>query len=179
VLFLGVDWKRKGGEIAVDAIKWLNENGIKSVLHIVGIQELDSSIANLPYVDNVGRLNKNDATQYNRLIELIKGSHCMLLPTMAECAGIAFVEASAYGLPSFTHDTGGVKDYVMNGVNGYTLPLGSTAEDFGRKIKECVQNGELGKMSETAIELYKSTLNWDNWAKEVTKVLMKVAKVEG
>lgn len=27
LLFLGVDWKRKGGQIAVDACKWLNENG--------------------------------------------------------------------------------------------------------------------------------------------------------
>lgn len=32
LLFLGVDWKRKGGQIAVDACKWLNENGVHATL---------------------------------------------------------------------------------------------------------------------------------------------------
>lgn len=54
ILFLGVDWKRKGGQIAVDACKWLNENGVLATLHIVGIKELDESIKKLPYVDYVG-----------------------------------------------------------------------------------------------------------------------------
>lgn len=101
ILFLGVDWKRKGGQIAVDACKWLNENGVLATLHIVGIKELDESIKKLPYVDYVGFLNKNYPEQHNRLVAVIKQYHCMLLPILAECSAIAFCESSANGLPVF------------------------------------------------------------------------------
>ena len=173
ILFLGVDWKRKGGQIAVDACKWLNENGVLATLHIVGIKELDESIKELPYVDYVGFLNKNYPEQYNRLVAVIKQCHCMLLPTLAECSAIAFSESSANGLPVFSHLTGGVGNYVYNGINGYLLPLGSTGVDFGTKIKECLECGELKKMSETAKGVYKEKLNWNVWANKVEKILIK------
>lgn len=176
ILFLGVDWKRKGGGIAVDACKWLNENGVPTTLHIVGIKELDESIKKLPYVDYVGFLNKNYPEQYNRLVEVIKQCHCMLLPTLAECSAIAFCESSANGLPVFSHLTGGVSNYVYDGRNGYLLPLGSTGADFGAKIKECLESGELRRMSETAKEVYKEKLNWNVWAEKVEVVINNVLR---
>lgn len=171
ILFLGVDWKRKGGQIAVNACKWLNENGVPATLHIVGIKDLGESIKKLPYVDYVGFLNKNYPEQYNRLVAVIKQCHCMLLPTLQEAAGIAFCECSAYGLPSFTHLTGGTGNYVYNGRNGYLLPLGSTGADFGAKIKECLESGELKRMSEAAKDVYKEKLNWNVWASKVENII--------
>lgn len=173
ILFLGVDWKRKGGQIAVDACKWLNENGVPATLHIVGIKDLDESIKVLPYVDYVGFLNKNYPEQYNRLVAVIKQCHCMLLPTLAECSAIAFCESSANGLPVFSHLTGGVSNYVYNGRNGYLLPLGSTGADFGAKIKECLESSQLENMSKTAKDVYKEKLNWNVWASKVEKILIK------
>ena len=32
--------------------------------------------------------------------------------------------------PVITYDTGGVGNYVINGLNGYRLPLSSDAKDF-------------------------------------------------
>ena len=174
ILFLGVDWKRKGGQIAVDACKWLNENGVLATLHIVGIKELDESIKELPYVDYVGFLNKNYPEQYNRLVAVIKQCHCMLLPTLQEAAGIAFCECSAYGLPSFTHLTGGTGNYVYKRKNGYLLPLGSTGADFGARIKDCLESGELKKMSETAKDVYKDKLNWKVWANKVERIIRNI-----
>lgn len=107
VLFLGVDWVRKGGEIAVNTCKLLNDSSIKTTLHIVGIKNLDSEICNLPFVDNISFLDKNDPSQYKLLLKIISQCHLLLLPTSAECAGIAFLEASAFGLPVFTYKTGG------------------------------------------------------------------------
>ncbi len=44
------------------------------------------------------------------------------------------VEAAMYGLPAFTHNTGGVMSYVEDGVTGRGLQLGSTGEDFANAI---------------------------------------------
>lgn len=105
LLFLGVDWIRKGGDIAVEATRYLNDNGIPTTLHIVGIPNLNNDIANLPYVKNYGFLNKNNPDDYNQLVSIIQQSHCLLLPTTAECAGIVFCESSANGIPIFTYNT--------------------------------------------------------------------------
>lgn len=173
ILFLGVDWARKGGDIAVDAIDWLNSNGIKSTLHIVGCEPPEKVKGN-PDVRCHGFKNKNIKKEYDELVHLIQESHLLMLPTIAECAGIVFAEASAYGLPIFTHDTGGIPNYVKNGVNGYRLPLGCTGEDFGKKIKETIDNGELSKLSDGGRKLYKDRLNWERWGCEVKKIIDEV-----
>lgn len=174
LLFLGVDWIRKGGDIAVSACRYLNEQGIKATLHIVGVHQLDETIQSLPYIDFIGFLNKNIPHDYNKLITVIEQCHCMLLPTVAECAGIAFCESSAYGLPTFSHVTGGVENYVVNGVNGYLLPLGSTGKDFGQKIMECWRSGEIEQMSATSRKLYEQRLNWKEWQSKVEEIVARL-----
>lgn len=171
ILFLGIDWIRKGGDIAVEATKYLNDNGIPSTLHIVGIRNLDNNIVNLPFVKNYGFLNKNNPDNYNQLVSIIQQSHCLLLPTKAECSAIAFCESSANGLPIFTYNTGGVSNYVENGKNGYMLPIGSSGHEFGKKISECLQSGELEKMSKTAVDVYNKKLNWTVWGYKFENIL--------
>ena len=105
------------------------------------------------------------------MVSIIQQSHCLLLPTKAECAGIVFCESSANGLPIFTYNTGGVANYVENGRNGYMLSLGATGKDFGQKIRECLDSGELEKMSEFAVSMYKEKLNWQVWGQKVEKII--------
>ena len=174
LLFLGVEWIRKGGRIAVEACGWLNRSGVPATLHIVGIRNLDQETRSLPFVDYVGFLNKNIPEQYRRLVDVIGKCHCMLLPTLAECSAIAFCESSANGLPVFSHKTGGVGNYVLDGVNGYLLPIGSTGEDFGSRIKQCLESGELERMSESARILYRSRLNWEVWAGKVERIISSI-----
>lgn len=171
ILFMGVEWSRKGGDVAVEAVRWLNENGIDSTLHIVGIRDLHKHVASLPYVDCVGFLNKNIAKEYQKFVGIIKRCHLLLLPTKAECSGIAFCEASAYGLPVFTYKTGGIPNYIQNGVNGYMLPIGSTGEDFGRGIKSSLQSGELERMSQAAVKIYRTKLNWGIWQHRMERII--------
>ena len=175
LLFVGVDWKRKGGDIAVAACKWLNDNGVDATLHVVGIKSLDPGIASLPYVENHGFLNKNIDGDYSKLMSLYDQTDCFLLPTLAECTGVSFCEASAYGLPCFTHDTGGVGDYVLEGESGHLLPLGSSGEDFGKAIKRSLEDGEMRKLSIGASRVAKERLNWDAWADSMEEVIEKVA----
>ena len=118
----------------------------------------------LPYVDFIGFLNKNKEEEYRKFIQIISSSDIFILPTKAECAGIVFAEASAYGLPIFTYDTGGVGNYVINEINGYRLPLKCNANEFSEQIKDCVTTKKLDQMHKTAVILYKERLNWDRWS---------------
>lgn len=163
LLFVGVDWVRKGGEIAVECTKLLNEKdpSKKYILHFVG--------CNPPYqikdehIKFYGFLNRNIPEQAQLMISLREQADLFVLPTRAECAGIVFCESSAYGIPSITFDTGGIGDYVINGENGYRLPMGSKAEDFANKIFEILSDSEkLEYMQKKAAEMYNERMNWDS-----------------
>lgn len=174
VLFLGVDWERKGGEIAIDCCRILNERRIKTILHIVGIRNLKEQYRQSCFVVDHGFLNKNRPEEYKQLIEIINVCHILLLPTKAECAGIAFAESSAFGLPIFTYDTGGISNYVKNGVNGYRLNIQSKGEDFADKIIECIKKEKLVRLQEGCYQMYQERLNWNIWKLSFVNLMNKL-----
>lgn len=177
ILFSGVDWFRKGAPQAIEAVGELRKMGYDAKLHICGIKCPPQEYLPFPdYVINHGFLDKNDALQYKTYIEVIKKSHIFLLPTSAECAGIVFSEASAYGLPIYTYDTGGVGNYVVNGVNGYRLPLGTTGLDFAKAIHMSIMQNELQQLSDGGRKLFKTDLSWNAWSYKFSLFFQDILK---
>lgn len=171
ILFSGVEWQRKGGDIAVETVRLLNEQGIKAKLFIVGIKNLLKQYEDLPYIEYVGFLNKNAPEQYNRYVRLWKEANIFLLPTRAECSAIVYCEASAYGVPIFTYDTGGTGDYVIDGVNGYKLPLSSSAADFADCIKRNLDATLLQALHNGGLKLYRDKLSWPAWSRRFREIM--------
>lgn len=108
LLLVGVEWKRKGVDIAIDCVRLLNkrQNKYSFDLTIIGVDK-PASQEYEPYIHILGRLNKDVPEEYDRMISYYQNSDLFLLPTKAECAGIVFAEAAEYGMPSITHKTGG------------------------------------------------------------------------
>jgi len=177
ILFSGIDWNRKGGPIAVETVRILNEKGIKATLTMVGIQKIPEDVTNLPYVTNIGFLNKNDENQYKRYINIWINSHIFLLPTKAECSATVFCEASSFGVPAITYDTGGLGSYVFDGINGYKLPLSSTARDFANCIADIVESGQIKNLSEGSKKLYATTLSWSVWSRKFKEIIQNYTAV--
>lgn len=98
----------------------------------------------------------------------------MILPTRVECSGIVFNEASGFGVPTFTTDTGGISNYVKNGVNGYRLPLSATGEEFADKLEEIIQNDELPSLSANAKKVYEESNSWDAWGKKINVLMDEI-----
>lgn len=170
ILFSGVDWSRKGGDIAVETTRLLIQQGIDAKLHIVGIRELPAYCQTLDFIVHAGFLDKNIPLQYKEYIRLIRTCHILLLPTLAECAGIVFCEASAFGLPSYTFDTGGTSNYVINGINGYALQ-DADAHCFARQIRQDLEGGRLPILRKQAMELYQDKLSWEAWSRRFRNIM--------
>ena len=49
--------------------------------------------------------------------------------------------------------------------------LGCTGADFGKKIKEAIDNGEIAKLSDGGRKLNRERLNWGRWGDEVKKII--------
>lgn len=168
LVFVGVDWERKGGSIAFDTMVELNKMGLKTCLTIIGCtpphggrEFKHQNFINYPYLS----LDNEDESKVFRNILL--DSDFFILPTRAECAAFSFCEANAFGLPVFTTNTGGIASIITDGKNGYMLPLSSTGKDFAELIYSVFNNDKLYfHLRESSFQEYKNRLNWDTWAND-------------
>src|SRR5579859_5920612 len=132
LLFVGVDWMRKGGSLALETLVALERLGIPAELTICGCVPPKNS--EHPHMKVIPFLDKNDPQQRQQLARLYLESDFFLLPTRSECFGVVFCEASAYGLPSIATRTGGVPEVVKEGVNGFTLPADARGDAYAQVI---------------------------------------------
>jgi glycosyltransferase involved in cell wall biosynthesis len=174
LLFLGLDWRRKGGDIAVEVARQLIRMGIKAELHVVGpeIEELNQ----LPdFVIPHGRIGKTTAAGREKLESLLADSHFLLLPTRAECYGVVFAEACSYGVPSVTTNVGGVGTAIKNGVNGWAFDLESDPSEYASYIFGLMS--DYSRYKELALSSYNEyllRLNWGAAGKRVKALLQSV-----
>lgn len=164
LLFSGVDWDRKGGDIAVKTTEILRANGIDAKLTVTGIRNFPQKYKNLSFILNLGFLNKNNPDDYKKYVECWKHSHAFILPTRAECSAIVYCEAAAFGVPTYTYLTGGTANYVIDGVNGYALPYEASAEEFANKIIFDIKSGNMKNLHQSALKLYHERLSWKAWS---------------
>jgi glycosyltransferase involved in cell wall biosynthesis len=157
-LFLGVDWVRKGGEIALETLIQLKNKGYDVKLIVCGCVPPKKHVL----IEVIPFLDKNIDEDNVKLRSLLSTSHFLFLPTRAECYGIVFCEAAAYGLPVITTDTGGVTSIVENGINGFALEIDASIDDYVTKIMELLNYPEkINAISNAARVKYNSELNWD------------------
>lgn len=171
ILFSGVDWNRKGGGIAIDAVKKLIKDGYEARLYICGIRDLNTEIGNLDFVENLGFLSKNNPDQYQKYLEAWHHTHLFLLPTRAECSAIVFCEANAYGVPIITTETGGTGDYVINDVNGYRMSLKATGDAYAAKIEEWINTDRFNTLHEGALKMYQESTSCKAWGRAFQRIV--------
>ena len=178
LLFSGIDWNRKGGEIAVEVTEKLIERGFDAHLTVVGPSECPDVCKDKGFISYLGFMDKNSSEGYQNYLDIYRRSHILILPTTAECAGIVYSEASAFGIPCYTYDTGGTTNYVINDYNGYAFPINANASVFADKIINDIQAGRLRIYHENALRLSKEKLSWEAWAKGFARIMKQVDTVK-
>ena len=160
LLFLGVDWHRKGGDVAVETARLLNLRGLKTQLIVAGCSVPQGKPA---FVTELGFISKRTVEGRSRISELLRTSNFLIFPTRAECAGIVLSEASAFGLPIITTDTGGISTYVRQGINGIRLSPSAGAEVYAEHIWRLFHDPTTYKeMALAGWDEYKQRLNWES-----------------
>ena len=174
LLLLGVDWERKGGPRALEVAEQLTESGLPAELHVVGIDEVPVSS---PLIHNHGFISKKTEQGRAELDRLLTESHFLILPSVAECFGIVFSEASSYGLPSLATRVGGIPTAVAEGRNGWTFDLNASADAYCERIQHLM--GSRDAYREIALSSfgeYQHRLNWDASGKRICELIRQHCK---
>lgn len=170
LLFMGIGWERKGGEIAFETLLKLEQMGISAELIICGSTPpqgvFHERITVIPYLD------KNDERQSKEIERLYAIADFLLLPTRADCAPNVFKEANAFGLPVITTQTGGVPYIVRDGENGHLLPYTAKGLEYAQIIANIYQNDQrYTELVQSSRAAYDERLNWDAWGMFVKQTL--------
>lgn len=176
ILFIGKRWKKKGGDKLYQAYKILQSEGYMCSLTIVGSTPdvFDSEDANLtviPYID------KSDTAGLEQMRSIMERSHILVLPTLFDCYGIVFCEASAYGIPSIASDVGGVHQVVKEGANGYLLPSDASAGQYAELIRSVYDDkASYLALRQSSRREFEQRLNWTVWLEKVNILLSGLVK---
>ena len=87
--------------------------------------------------------------------------------------GIVLLEANQRGLPAIASDLEGIRDVIVQGVNGYRVPHSEPAL-FARKIDDVLES-ELEKLSFSAREYVLNHFSWDSVVEQYLKFLEEIA----
>lgn len=172
LLFIGVDWFRKGGDLALLVAEKLNAAGLPTELTVVGCQPVHHKP--LPaFVKVEGFINKSTPEGQERMRKLLRESHFFLMPSRAEAYGLVYCEANASALPALARDTGGVPTIIRNGVNGQLFHPDAPTSAYCDWILTHFSDSERYRtLCLSAFHEYRTRLNWDVAGQQV-KALME------
>jgi glycosyltransferase involved in cell wall biosynthesis len=132
VLFVGGDFRRKGGDLVLSAFRGALRGSCE--LHLVTRDDVPASDGVFVYRD----LTPNDP----RLRDLYARADVFVLPTLADCFSLASLEAMATGLPVVTTRVGGIPELVDHGRSGFLVEPGDE-EGLARALRDLVGSPEL------------------------------------
>ena len=170
MLFIGVLWDVKGGDIAYETLLHLLEAGHDAELTVVGCTPPDG--VSHPRLTVIPFLDKSVPAQRERFERLWADATVFILPSRAEAAGVVFCEAAAHALPVIATRTGGIPSIVREGRNGYTLPHEARGEAYAARIAELVADRDgYERLCETSRDEFEERLSWDAWGRAAASAI--------
>ena len=168
LLFVGTDWERKGGDIAVAVTNLLRGEGVDASLDVVG-----KNLQGMPlYIRSHGQLHKNNPEEWDLMDRLYRASDVFILPSRSEGSVIAPREAAAYGLPTLAYRIEGMLNSVIDGQSGVLLESGNGPGDFAEVILDWLKNPDAFQhLCLGAREFYESDANWVGKVQKLIPIL--------
>lgn len=173
VLLAGRIEEAKGQKEAILAIKELKDNGINRVkLHIIGSGD-NQSLKNLCNQLDVCDLVSIEGYS-NNLFEVRKEIDCELVCSKNEAFGRVTIEAMMSSNPVIGANTGGTKELIINGYNGYLYNQGDS-KDLANKINYLISDIDNLKMiSQNAFKYSKEKFTAKINANNINKLYCEI-----
>ena len=157
ILFVGLEWERKGGPELIEAFKIVLEKFPNATLTIVGANPQ----IQIPNTKIVGKVSPGSLVNY------YKEASIFCLPTRLEPFGIAFLEAMQARLPIIGTRIGAVPDFVEDGFNGLLVEPGDINGISNAMIKLLEQPENCRLYGERSKEIADNKYNWQAVGKRI------------
>jgi glycosyltransferase involved in cell wall biosynthesis len=166
-LYVGINWKRKNGELVVEAFEKL-----KTVyscealeLYVVGPDEKPECIKEQKGIYFLGRLSRNELVEYYNLCDYF------VMPSRYEAYGLVFAEALCFGLPCIGKNLCAMPEFIQEGENGYLIE-NDDADELCNAMGKLFMNGK--EMADKLAEkrnFYVEKYSWNSVADRIIDVM--------
>lgn len=173
LLFMGVEWLRKGGDVAWETFLALRERGVDAELVVVGCRPPGG--VSHPALRTVPFLDKRRPEDRRTYEELWRSASFFVLPSRQETFGAVFCEAAAHGVPALAARTGGVADAVEDGRSGFLLPPEARGDAYAERIAAVWRPDPYRELVRSSRDRYEGTLNWGRWGERVAPLVEAAA----
>lgn len=151
ILFVGIDFKRKGGELLLKAFELL-EKEVNNVELIIAGPDIKKEEGNVKFV---GKLSRKE------LSDLFSKCDIFCMPSRFEAYGLAFIEALIYGLPIVAYNDFEMPYFVQNDVNGYLINE-YNKEELYSTLKNVLFNANIKKRIISKNKEYNEYYSWNS-----------------
>jgi glycosyltransferase involved in cell wall biosynthesis len=144
LLFVGGDFKRKGGDILLAAL----HKGLTSTCELDLVTRDQVDITGFPNV----RVHRGLGPNAPELLALYARADVFVFPTLADVLPLAIMEAMASGLPVVTTSVGAIGEQIEDDITGFLVPPGDV-DALVETTLRLVKNPELRRTMGTAARL--------------------------
>jgi glycosyltransferase involved in cell wall biosynthesis len=175
-VFIGTQWKRKGGPDVLFFVRHLRHLGINASLTVIGCSP-EIPIEMKQYVTVLGYLRKDNPAEEEKLRAAIRSASALIVLSHAECFGCIYCEANAYAIPAIGRDTGGVSEIIRQDTNGLLLGKNETPEELAERWARIWKDKRMFKtLCVSSRAEYKTRLNYDVFTSKLEDVLHEIVK---
>lgn len=159
ILFVGVEWERKGGPVLLKAFDELQRRFPDATLEIVGCSPPVSAAG----VAIHGRVERALIPSF------LQKADIFCLPSLAEPSAVALVEASAFELPVVATRVGGTPERLVDGQTGILVAPNDPA-GLAKTLTRLMENGDLAReMGVRGREFVLREFTWNAVARKMAK----------
>ncbi|TAJ31607.1 glycosyltransferase family 4 protein [Bosea sp. (in: a-proteobacteria)] len=169
ILFVGIDWERKGGPALLSAFKRLREQRPDARLIIAGC---NPDIANVQGVIALGRIAPT------QIAALLGEAAIFCLPSRVEPFGIAVIEAARAGLPTVGTAVGGMIDSIVDEKTGILVPV-DDVDALEAALGRLLADPDLCEKMGTAAREWAKEFEWASVALRISRALTMRSRYQG
>lgn len=171
VLYVGVDFERKGGEQLLRSFARVAQHVPTARLHIVGPHNVHIPAEIRDSVRFHGYVSRQTPQGAALFRDLYHRCSLFVLPSMYEPFGMSSLEAMLCQIPVVVTRGWGWLDTVQNGVNGFLVERGNV-EDLTETLIRCLSDPDgLQRMGRAGRELILGNFSWDLVARRMHDAL--------
>lgn len=158
LLFIGVEWQRKGGDMALKIAQRLNDEGLATELHVVGC----TPPGDIPdFVKVHGFINRETEAGKAQMNQLFQSAHFLIYPTKADALGMVLSEAASFGVPALASKVGGIPGLVKADITGQTFAVDAAPNEYCAFVMPYMSDtGRYQSLAYSTFENYKNNMSW-------------------
>ena len=170
ILFVGRNFKRKGGELVYKAFTLLKTKYPECELHIAGP-------AQNPIKESLQGCYFYGECTKDVLSSLFNKCDIFCMPSYFEAYGLVFIEALTYGLPCIGRNAFEMPNFIQDSESGFLIN-DDNVEVLSQKMYDLLKNEKIKENVRNKKDYYVQEYSWDTVAKRIIKTINEISETE-